>query len=88
MPRALEDLVEVGRHTLEVVAAIVALIAIVLVGRVLLRLPPLPRFRSTHLQHLTLEILLLFLLLFKVLCGLLLFRELTPLVTIHFILLY
>ena len=86
--RALEDPVETGRHPLGVVTAVVALIVVVLVGRVLLRLPPLPGLRPTCLQRLTLEILLLFLFLFKVLCGLLLFRGLTPLVTIDFILLY
>ena len=37
--RALEDSVETGRHPLRVVAAVVALIAVILVGRVLLRLP-------------------------------------------------
>ena len=85
---ALDDPVEAGRHPLRVVAAVVALTAVILVGRVLLRLSPLPGLRSTCLQRLTLEILLLFLFLFKVLCGLLLFRGLTPLVTIDFILLY
>jgi len=86
--RALEDSVETGRHPLRVVAAVVALVAVVLVGRVLLRLPPLPGLRSTCLQRLSLEILLLFLLLFRVLCGLLLLRGLTPLVVIDIILLY
>ena len=38
--RTLEDPVEAGHHTLRVVAAVVALLAVILVGRVLLRLPP------------------------------------------------
>ena len=50
--------------------------------------PPLPRLHSTRLQRLTLEILLLFLLLFQVHCGLLLFGGLLPLVTIGLFLLY
>jgi len=56
--RTLEDPVEVGRHPLRIVTAIV------LVRRVLLRLPPLPGLRPTCLERLTLEILLLFLFLF------------------------
>ena len=40
--RAVEDSVEMGRHPLRVVAAVVALVVVVLVGRVLLGLPPLP----------------------------------------------
>jgi len=62
--RALEGPIEAGRHPLRVVAAVVALIAVVLIGRVLLRLPLLPGLRPTCLQRLTLEILLLFLFLF------------------------
>jgi len=86
--RALEDSVETGRHPFGVVAAVVALIAVVLIGRFFLRLPPLPGLHSTCLQCLSLEILLLFLLLFQVLCGLLLLCGLTPLVAIDIILLY
>ena len=62
--RAREDSVETGHHPLRVVAAIIALVATVLVGRILLRLPLLPGLRPTCLQRLSLEILLIFLLLF------------------------
>jgi len=62
--RALEDLAETSCHPLRIIAAIVALVAVVLVGRVLLRFPPLLGFCPTHLQRLSLKILFLFLLLF------------------------
>jgi hypothetical protein len=60
---ALKDPVETSRHPLRIVAAVITIVAVILVGRVLLGLPPLPRFRSTCLQRLSLEILSLFLLL-------------------------
>jgi hypothetical protein len=44
--------------------AAVTIAAIILIGGFFLRLPPLLGLRSTRLQRLTLEILLLFLLLF------------------------
>jgi hypothetical protein len=62
--RALEDSVETSRHPLGVVAIVVALIAVVLIRRFLLGLPLLPRFRTAFLEHLSLEILFLLLLLF------------------------
>ena len=62
--RALEESVEMGRHPLRVVAAVVALVTVVLVGRVFLWLPPPPGLRPTCLQRLSLEIFLVFLLLF------------------------
>ena len=55
---ALEDSVETGRHTLRIVAAVVALVAVAVD---MLRL----KVRPTCLQHLSLEILLLFLLFSK-----------------------
>jgi len=86
--RALEDPVETGRHSLGIIAVVTAIAAIVLVGGFFLWLPPLPGHRPMRLQRLTIEVPLLFLLLFQVHCGLLLFCELSPPVTIHFVLLY
>ena len=40
--RALEDSVETSRHPLRIIGAVIALVAVILVGRVLLGLPPLP----------------------------------------------
>ena len=40
--RALEDSIEMSRHPLGVVVVVIALVAVILVGRVLLGLPPLP----------------------------------------------
>ena len=61
--RTLEDPVETGRHSLRIVA-IVAIIALILIMGLFLRFPPLPGFRSAHLQRLVIEVifLLLFLL--------------------------
>jgi hypothetical protein len=61
--RALEDPVEARRHPLRVVAVVVAIAAIILVGGLFLRLPPLSRLRSAYLQRLALEALLLLILL-------------------------
>ena len=49
LQRALEDLVKMSRHPLRIVAAIAALVAVILVGRVLLGFPPLPGFCTTCL---------------------------------------
>ena len=53
-----------SRHPLRVVTIVVALVAVILVGRVLLGLPLLPRFCSMFLERLPLEILFLLFFLF------------------------
>jgi len=62
--RTLEDPVKTGRHPLGVVAVVIIIVAVVLIRGLFLRLPPLSRLRSTCLQRLALEILLLLILLF------------------------
>jgi len=62
--RVLEDLVETSHHPLRIVATIIALVVVALVGGILLGFHPLPGFCPTRLQHLSLKILFLFLLLF------------------------
>ena len=47
--RTLEDPIETRRHPLGVVAVVVAVTTVVLIGRLFLRLPPLPGLRSTRL---------------------------------------
>ena len=49
LQRALEDLVETSRHPLRIVVAVVALVVIVLGGRVFLGFPPLPTVCLTRL---------------------------------------
>jgi hypothetical protein len=61
---ALKDFVEASRHPLRVVAIVITLVAVVFIRRFLLGLPLLPRLRAAFLEHLSLEVLFLLLLLF------------------------
>jgi len=56
--RTLEDPVKARRHPLGVVAVIVAVSTIVVAGGFFLKLPPLPRFSSTRIQCLAVDVLL------------------------------